>query len=149
MDRIKAAFIVVFTAISSLLGVLAVPVYIQTALHSVDYITGLWAAPYRGQKRNSKTGLKGLLKKFALLLLVFVGAVMDWLILYAGSVVGIDLKVNFVVASLISVWVICNELLSIFENVSDLGVVLPPFLQPIVQMVQKAINSKVDLGGNK
>lgn len=149
MDKIKAIFIAVFTVISSLLGILAVPIYIQTALHIIDYITGLLAAPYRDQKRSSMIGLRGIVKKICLLLLVGVGVIIDWLIMYAGSVAAVDFKFNFVVASLISVWVICNELLSILENIADIGVKLPPFLHPVISAIQNSLKSKTELGGKE
>ena len=52
ISEIKLAFIAVFAAITGWLGVLAVPVYVMIAFNIIDYLTGLTAAPYRGEARN-------------------------------------------------------------------------------------------------
>ena len=79
-------------------------------------------------------------------LLVIVGALVDQLILYAGNTVWINLPFTFLIAAVVAVWIICNELISILENIKDIGVKLPPFLQPLVTSVQKQVEEKTKLG---
>ena len=129
MDKIKGAFISVFSAIASLLGTLLVPVLLMVVCNVIDYITGLVAAPKRGKKINSEVGFAGIKKKICMWLLVVVGVIIDKLLLYTGETIGIALPFNFLIACVVCIWIVCNELLSILENISDIGVPMPTFLK--------------------
>ena len=54
---IKAVFTAIFAFLSSLLGVLAIPVILMVACNIIDYATGLMASPYRKQDINSYLSL--------------------------------------------------------------------------------------------
>ncbi len=142
MDKLKAAFIGVFTALSAWLGVLAVPVLMLVLLSVIDYGTGLAAAKYRGQKISSYRGFRGIVKKICMWLLVGIGAIIDMLITYGAEQAGIVLHIGYAVASLVAVWLICNEIISILENMADIGVDYPKFLKRIVDKVRDQVESK-------
>lgn len=144
MDKIKAAFIGVFTALSSWLGILAIPVYLLVLTNVIDYGTGIAAAKYRGQAVNSYVGLRGIAKKICMWLLVVLGATVDVLLAYGAEQAGITLNFGYAVACLVAVWLICNELISILENMKDIGVNLPPFLLRIVDTLKSQVESKAD-----
>lgn len=127
-----------------MLGILAVPVLILVGCNVIDYATGLLAAKYRRQALDSYKGFRGIAKKVCMWLLVAVGAVMDWLLLYASETVGISLPFAFLVACVVAIWLICNELLSIMENIADIGVPLPDFLMRIVKYVKQQAEGKVE-----
>ena len=112
---IKAGFTAVFAFVSSLLGVLTVPVILMVACNIIDYATGLMASPYRSQDINSYKSIRGIMKKVCMWLLVIVGAVIDQLIAYAGNVVGYTFPFTFLVACIVAIWIICNEIISILE----------------------------------
>jgi toxin secretion/phage lysis holin len=145
MDKIKATFIAIFTALSAWLGVLAVPVLTLILLNIIDYGTGLAAAKYRGQKISSYRGFRGIVKKICMWLLVGIGAIIDMLITYGAEQAGIVLHVGYAVASLVAVWLICNEIISILENMADIGVSYPAFLKSIVDKVRDQVESKATL----
>ena len=142
MDKIKALFIGIFTAVSAWLGILAVPMYLLVILNFTDYITGLTAAHCRGQRISSYAGIHGIAKKVSMWLLVLVGAITDKLVIYAAETVGIDLKLNFVAASLVAIWLICNEIISVLENIGDIGVDRPAFLTRIIDKLKNEIEKK-------
>ena len=139
--RIKAAFITVFTFLSSALGILAIPFILLVSLGIGDYFTGLVAAGYRKQEISSYKGLKGIIKKLMLLILVAVGVAVDILIGYTVSM-GIDFKLNFIIGTLVCIWLIANEIISILENIKDTGVKLPPFLLPLVENIKSQVEDK-------
>lgn len=85
------------------------------AVNIIDYGTGLAAAKYREQKISSYKGFRGIAKKVCMWLLVVVGAITDSLITYAAQQAGITLNFGYAVASLVAVWLICNEIISILE----------------------------------
>lgn len=79
------------------------------------------------------------------ILLVVVGAVIDQLLLYASQTAGITLPFTFLVACIVAIWIICNEIISILENIKDMGVAIPAFLLPIVEHVKSQVEDKADI----
>lgn len=126
-----------FGMLSSFLGVLFVPVLLLVAANIIDYISGLAAAPYRKDGGiSSYKSIKGIAKKIAMWLLVVVGAIVDVLISYTTEQFGWNYPVAFLVACLVAIWLICNELISILENVQDIGVALPRWLLPLIKHIK-------------
>lgn len=144
-NYIKAFFTGIFALISSVLGVLAVPVFLMVACNILDYITGLMASTYRSQDINSYKSIRGIMKKVCMWLLVVVGAVIDELLLYASQTAGIILPFTFLVAGIVAIWIICNEIISILENIKDMGVAIPGFLVPIVEHVKTQVEEKTNI----
>lgn len=142
MNKFKAIFTAILSTITSWLGILAIPVGLMIASNLVDYITGLIASKYRDEPINSYKSFRGIAKKICMWLLVIVGALVDQLILYAGDIIGIKMPFTFLIACVVAIWIICNELISILENIKDIGVKLPPFLQPLVENVKKQVEEK-------
>ena len=59
--------------------------------------------------------------------------------------VGIEVHFNFLIACVVAVWIICNELISILENIKDIGVNIPKFLLPLVKNIKSQTESVVDV----
>lgn len=146
---IKAILATVSAFLTSLLGVLALPVVLMVICNITDYVTGLMASPYRKQDINSYKSMRGITKKVCMWLLVIVGAVVDQLIIYAGDTIGYALPFTFFVACLVAIWIICNEIISILENIKDMGINIPTFLQPLVNNIKSQVESKADVVDNK
>lgn len=146
MERIKVMFTALIGMLSSLLGVLFIPVMLLVGTNVIDYVTGLMASPNRGEKVKSYKSIRGIMKKVCMWLLVVVGAIVDQLLKYSAETIGIALPFTFLVACIVAIWLICNELLSILENISDIGVKLPPFLLPVVSYIkdQAEMKGKID-----
>lgn len=126
-NYIKAVCTAVFAILSALLGVLAIPVILMVLCNIIDYATGLMASKYRKEDINSYKSIKGIFKKVAMWLLVVVGAVIDQMLLYASDAVGLSLPFSFLIACIVALWIICNEIISILENIQDMGVKIPAF----------------------
>ena len=138
MDKVKATIIAVISALMSWLGILAVPVFLLVGCNIIDYITGLMAAPYREDGSiSSYKGIRGIIKKVCMWLLVLIGAWIDILVNYAIECAGIPLMIPFIVATVVAVWLVVNEIISILENMIDIGVDMPPFLLPIVKYIKR------------
>ena len=73
-------------------------------------------------------------------LLVFVGAIIDQLLAYASQTIGSQLPFTFLVACVVAIWIICNELISILENMVDIGIELPAFLLPLVRKLKTTVD---------
>lgn len=142
---IKGIFTAIFSVLTSLFGVLAVPILLMVGTNVIDYATGLIAAPKRSEDINSYKSMRGIWKKVCMWLLVAVGAIIDELILYASGTVGVTLPGSFLVACVVACWIICNEILSILENLKDIGIAMPPFLEPLVKNIKSQTADKVSI----
>ena len=143
VKQIKTVLTLLFAFVSSALGILAVPVYVLVACNIVDYVTGLMASKYRKEDINSYKSIKGIKKKISMWLLVFVGALIDQVVLYASEVAGVSLPFTFLISCIVALWIICNEIISILENIQDIGVTIPPFLQPLVKHIRSQVEEQL------
>ena len=146
MQKIKAIFITVWSAIFSWLGVLALPVLLLVVGNVTDYITGILASQYREEQVSSYKGIRGIYKKVGMWILIFVGWIMDMLINYTVQYIGLTIALPYIVATVVAVWLICNEIISILENMIDMDVAIPPFLMPLAQMIRGQVEDKTKLG---
>ena len=140
-NHIKAVFSAAFGFLTSLLGILAIPVVLMVSCNVIDYITGLMASDRRGQEITSYKGLRGIRKKVCMWLLVAVGAIIDQLLLYASATVGIELPFNFLVGGIVALLIIFKEIISNHENIKYIGVTNPAFLTPLIQNIKSQVES--------
>lgn len=145
LNEVKATATAVAAFLASILGILYVPVLLMVACNVIDYATGLMAISTRDEKLSSYRSLRGIIKKVGMWLLVVVGAIVDELIAYAGRTIGMEIPIHFLVACVVTVWIICSELISILENLIDIGVNIPPFLMPIVELIKKQTEEKAKI----
>lgn len=141
MDKIKTILIIIISGVMDLLGILAIPVFLMVGCNIIDYITGLMASKYREEQISSYKGIRGITKKVCMWLLVVVGSFIDVIINYAAQYMGIGFKIPFIVATFVAVWIVVNEIISILENMIDIGINLPPFLMPLVRRIKKEIET--------
>ncbi|MCR5597088.1 MAG: phage holin family protein [Lachnospiraceae bacterium] len=141
---IQATVVLIFTTLTAWLGHLAIPMYVLVACNVVDYLTGLMAAPHRGEHPNSYKGFNGIAKKVCMWILVGVGAMIDILITYAAEQVSPGFMEPFIVAIVVALWLAFNEMISILENIRDIGVVLPPFMLKLITKLKKTTENIVE-----
>lgn len=142
MDKIKVTVIAVVSALMGWLGILAVPVFLLLGCNLIDYGTGLAAAKYRNDGISSYKSIRGITKKVCQWLLIVVGAWVDILINYAVECAGIEITIPFIVGTVVAVWLVVNEIISILENMIDIGVTMPPFLLPLVRYIREQTEHK-------
>ena len=75
--------------------------------------------------------------------LVLVGAMVDELIVYSCATLGIALPFQFAVACVVAVWIVCNEFISILENLKDMGTNIPAFMIPLIRNVRSQAEGKI------
>lgn len=152
-NRIQALVTTIMGVLSSLLGALFVPVLLLVTCNIIDYATGLMAAPYRKDgKISSYKSFRGILKKISMWVLVIVGSIMDQMVTYTASMFGWKNPVNFLIACLVAIWLVCNEIISILENVQDVGLQLPKWMLPLVKNIKSQADNSIPLdedGGEK
>lgn len=69
--------------------------------------------------------------------------VIDEMLLYASTSIGWKSPVTFLVACVVAMWLICNEIISILENIQDMGVNIPAFMQPLVKHIRSQVEDQV------
>ena len=136
---IQATVSVVLGALASYFNVLLIPVLVLVTVMVIDYATGMTSA-YKNGQIESKVGLLGILKKVSYLVLVAVGGVVDYLICSGLATAGFDFGVTYCCGLIVCVWLIINELISILENLSELGTPIPKFLVNIVHRLKDSVD---------
>ena len=144
IDKIKLAFITALTAVSGWLGTLAIPFYLLVLTNIVDYITGVYAAHCRGEKVCSDIGFRGIAKKVCMWLLVFVGMIVDYIIISFSTTLHIEIGFKYIVAIAVVFWLLANELISLLENIHDIGVDVP-WLTKLVELIKEKTEETVDV----
>ena len=128
------AFVAYFNA-------LLVPLIVLGVVMAVDYFTGL-ADAFVTKSLNSRIGIIGIIKKIGYLACVGVAMVVDYLISTALVQIGIDFKFTYCFAMIVVIWLIMNELISILENLSSIGVPMPGFLVKLVKRLKNSVEEK-------
>ena len=139
MDKIKIIITVVIGAFFSFFGMLAIPILLLVSSNIIDWITGVMATKNRKEQLSSYKSLEGIAKKVAMYLLVIVGSMLDILIDYTIRHLGLTVEFPLIIACVICVWLVCNEIISIIENLIDLKVPIPKFLLPIVRRIKNSV----------
>ena len=134
-NTIKAALAAALGALCAYGVQLLVPVLVLVVVMLLDYATGMTKAWNAGEL-SSRVGLRGILKKVGYVATVGVAAVVDWLLRYGAGTLGWDWPVEFLFASIVIIWLVINELLSILENVSAIGASVPGFLQALLKKLK-------------
>lgn len=122
-------------AVSCCLNALITPVIILVSVMILDYITGMTVA-WNSSGLSSKRGIKGIIKKILYFVLVAVGMVVDWSVMYWLASFGAGEVYQFSFGALVAFWLTMNELISILENLEALKVPIPKFLTKVVKRLK-------------
>lgn len=138
-NGVLAAFAFIGSFVANALGGWDASMQVLVALMVADYITGvLVAAVWQRSNKSatgaldSKAGFKGLLKKGVILLLVWIGVLLDTA---TGA--------NYIRTAVV-LFFIGNEGISLLENLGLMGVPYPAFLRKALE----ALHDQGDKGGN-
>ena len=133
----------VITGLLYYLGIVAVPIIILIIAMIIDYVTGMMSA-WLNSELSSKKGIKGIVKKISYLALVAVAMIVDWLIFQGLQQINVDLNYSVFFAILVTVWLIINELISVLENLSRMGVPIPNFLKKLINRLKTTVDKGDD-----
>ncbi len=139
MQKLKSLAITIGSVLFSWLGILALPVALLVVGNIADYITGILASQYRDDPVSSYKSIKGIYKKVGMWILIFIGWMMDMLISFTVQHTGIHISLPFIVATVVAVWLICNEIISILENLIEIDVKVPPVWMPMPNMNKRPV----------
>lgn len=100
----------------------------------LDYLTGMGKS-YVSGTLNSNRGLKGIVKKLGLLVLVAVAQIVDIMLNMAG-----------VVRTFIIYYIVANEGLSILENLGKMDIIVPKFLVDKLEQLKEGEKENAEVG---
>lgn len=122
---ISNVFSVILTTIVYLLGGIDIALQSLLIVIVIDYLTGIASAIYN-KELSSKTGFKGIIKKFCYLLVVALSVVIDNLLGQSG-----------LIRSLVIYFFVANDGLSILENMAEMNIKLPQKLIDALEQIKK------------
>ncbi len=128
---------------SSYLVQLIVPLIVLVIAMLADYGTGM-AKAWNAGTLCSRTGIRGILKKVGYLVIVAVAMGADYLLRYGLSQVGVHINIEFLIAAIVIVWLIINELISILENVAAIGAPVPEVLLKLIRKLKNVTEKQAE-----
>ena len=140
LHTVIAAALGAFTAY---LSNLTVPVIVLIAVMLVDYGTGMLNAWLKNEL-NSRAGILGIVKKISYFALIVVGMAVDYILNSAFVKINAGFDIGDCIGIIVVIWLIINEIISILENLSAIGIPLPKFLQKIVCHLKEAVEDKTE-----
>ncbi len=139
-NGIKLIITGAIAAMSAYFGELFIPLTVLCLVMASDYCTGVISA-WKNGELSSRTGWYGIIKKVCYMFAVGAGIVVDYICTNALSRLHIEVGSIYCFGLLVTIWLILNELLSILENLDEIGVPLPAFFKFIVDRLLKKVNN--------
>lgn len=122
---------IVGTAIAEALGGWDTSLKVLIIFMAIDYLTGIlcalvWKKSPKSESGafESKASLKGLIRKCAVLILVYIGALLD------------ELTEQHIVRTAVIIFFIANDGFSIVENLGIMGVPMPDAIRNAFELLQ-------------
>lgn len=143
MNFLQTIFAAVSAAIAAYLNILLVPLIVLIVVMIIDYLSGM-AQAYVSHTLNSRIGVIGILKKVGYLATVAVAVIADYIISEALTLLGTDIKLSYYIGLVVTIWFIINELISILENLAEIGTPIPKFLTKIIKRLKVTVEKKTD-----
>jgi toxin secretion/phage lysis holin len=91
----------------------------------LDYVSGLGASIVEGKGLSSAVGYKGLIKKFAVILIIALAHQID-------KALGMEMIMSGAIY-----FFLANELISVIENYGRMGLPLPPQIKKVIQILKE------------
>lgn len=138
---IKGVLTAAGSALLAYFHVMLIPLIVLLGVMIADYISGMIKA-WINAELSSKIGIKGIVKKLCYALVIIVASCVDWLIATGLTAVGTEIKRTYYFGILVTVWLIINEMISILENLSTIGVPLPGFLNKVIKRLKSSVEKE-------
>lgn len=145
---IKGVLAAAGSALLAYFHVMLIPLIVLLGVMIADYISGMIKA-WINAELSSKIGIKGIVKKLCYALVIIVASCVDWLIATGLTAVGTEIKRTYYFGILVTVWLIINEMISILENLSTIGVPLPGFLNKVIKRLKSSVEKESEQGEAK
>lgn len=116
----------------------------------IDYVSGMWASKREAIEHpndekygwSSRKSIIGIYKKLGYIISICVAVSTDFIIQKYFQELNYVHKYDTAFGTLVAVWLVINELLSITENAGRMGAPLPEFLKKILAQIKDNMDEK-------
>lgn len=142
MEKIKWLLSVLLGLILSFTQKYGIMIIFVAVAIVFDFITGLIKANIKGEL-SSDIGRKGFFKKIALLVCLFFGFFLDYVIPYMCGSIGVKIPFDTPFGLIICFYIVMNECISICENLyaCDPGI-MPKWIVKVLKSAKEQIDEK-------
>lgn len=116
------------SVVSFVIGKITALVIVLALLIALDYITGILANMFQGEKFDAKKALRGAGKKAAYIILLMIGFLGDYVIFYAITQAGLPWGDVWILSIALSFYLIGTEGFSCLKNLILIGIPVPDFM---------------------
>lgn len=141
-DKTNLVVSAIITGMTNLFGIQWILFSGYLLLNILDFITGCIKA-HINKIESSSIGLKGIIKKVCYWLLILVSFLTAYLINIIGELLGLNIYYVLLFGWFTLACLLINEVRSILENLTEIGIEVPDFLSKGLKVVNSAINSKL------
>ena len=118
-------------------------------LNVIDWLTG-WAKARKKQEESSRVGLRGLVKKLGLWVIIVVAFLMAAVLTALGNdILHINLDFLILLGWFTLASLLVNEIRSITENLVEMGYPVPEFLIKGLAVTEQLINAGAEPTGKE
>lgn len=142
-DMIKGLFAAAGAAVGKVLHMDAYLIAFVALFIIADFVTGLLKGKINGNL-NSQAMHRGIIRKSAEILFLIVGFIADNFLAYALAAYEVEFHIGMVFSLFIAAYLTINELISILENLVEMGISVPAWLAKDL----RAYRDKMDNGKN-
>ena len=142
-DKVNLIISAIITGMTNVFGIQWILFAGYLIFNIIDFITGCIKARIN-KTESSVIGLKGIIKKVGYWILILVAFLTSYMISIIGGL--LDLNIDYVV---LFGWftlacLLINEIRSILENLTEIGIEVPDFLSKGLKVVNNTINNKIE-----
>ena len=142
MEKLKYLFSVIAGALLAYMGAYIVLYGLVFCAILFDLITGCMAAVISGKGLSSSKAARGVLKKLVLLIALGFGTFLDVFIPFAAKTVNFDFNGSLIFSTVICVYIVVTECISICENILICNKsALPSWLLKLLNKAQSDIDT--------
>lgn len=142
-DKINILISAILTGMTNLFGIQWILFAGYLLLNILDFVTGCIKARIN-KTESSEIGLKGIIKKICYWLLILVSFLTPYIISIIGELLGINISYILLFGWFTLACLLINEIRSILENLTEIGIEIPSFLSKGLSVVNNTINTKID-----
>lgn len=142
-NKLTSSISILFTTLTSILGIEWTLFAGYLILNVLDYLTGTIKSKVN-KTENSSKGSLGILKKICYWILILISFLISFLLLQLGYKINIQLDFIMFFGWFTLTCLIINETRSILENLIEIGIDVPLFLKKGLEVYQNKIENKVD-----
>lgn len=142
-DRINIIFSTILTGMTNIFGIQWILFGGYLLLNVLDFITGCIKARIN-KTESSIIGLKGIIKKVCYWLLILVSFLSAYMLNTIGELIGFNIEYVIFFGWFTLACLLINEIRSVLENLTEIGIEIPEFLIKGLQIVDDKINNTVN-----